>query len=341
MRALILAGGSGTRFWPLSRTKMPKQLVQLWGGKSMLRHTVERLLPLGEENIWVVAGSNLDSATMEASALPKSQHVFEPCARNTCAAIALGCNTLDPDEIVAIIPSDHYIRDNAAFLDTLRKAEEVARAGYIVTIGIEPTRPETGFGHIKKGLAVDGAFAVEAFVEKPPFPVAVEYTQSGEYLWNAGIFVFRVSTFFAELERQQPDMYAAFVAMRAEPTKLAELFAGVTNISIDYAVMERAQRIAVVPGNFGWSDVGHWAALDEVLEPDQDGNVVSENAVTIDTTNSIVFSNQDHRVVAVVGMDGVVVADTSEGILVIPRERAQDVRLVVERLKASGRHDLV
>ncbi|MEZ4460197.1 MAG: sugar phosphate nucleotidyltransferase [bacterium] len=337
MRALILAGGSGTRFWPVSRSSHPKQLVSLWGDKSMLAHTIERVASWGRENVFVIAGESLRDATIAASGLPDAQHFFEPTARNTCAAIVLGCVHLDDDDIVAVMPSDHFVRDDAGFRAALASAEPLARAGFIVTIGIEPTRPETGFGYIRVGEAVDGGSRVRQFVEKPTLDRAIEYLAQGDYLWNAGIFVFRVGTFLEELERQKPEMAASAARMRVSPQTIPDEFPKMESISVDYAVMENARNMAVIPGRFGWSDVGHWAALDEVQTADTQGNVASQNTIVIDTSDSIVFSNQPHRIVAVVGMTGVVVADTEDATLVIPRSKAQDVRKVVDALKASGR----
>ncbi len=343
MRALILAGGSGTRFWPLSRAAQPKQLVSLWGGKPMIRHTIERVLSWGENNVFVVSGLGLKDATIEAAGLPESQFVFEPAARNTCAAIALGCMNLDPSDIVAVMPSDHFVRDVAKFRNTLEFAENLAENGSIVTLGIEPTRPETGFGYIQAGKALTSddsagfvANEVNAFVEKPSHDKALEYLAEGGYFWNAGIFVFRVDTFFAELARQKPEMAASFDRMRKNPSLIATEFPKVEKISVDYAVMEQAKRMAVVPANFGWSDVGHWAALDEVSTVDSNDNIVTGEVHLFETSGSVVYAAQPNKVVTVLGMKDVVIADTPDALLVIPRGRAQDVKTIVEALQREG-----
>lgn len=343
MRALILAGGSGTRFWPVSRAQTPKQLVALWGGKSMIRHTVERVLPWGEHNVFIVCGTPLLAATREAAGLDDTQMVAEPAARNTCAAIALGCLNLAPDDVVAVMPSDHFVRDVPRFRETLEQARGYAEQGFIVTIGIEPTRPETGFGYIRTGAPIPGGEGkhVDSFVEKPDRQTALFYLADGGYVWNAGIFVFKVATFFDELRRQKPQMADAFDDMRNHPEHVETHFPTVQSISVDYAIMENAQKMAVIPANFGWSDVGHWAALDEVSDVDANGNVTSGDVLVHDTRNSVVFSNVPGRFVAVVGMDGVVVADTPDALLVIPREKAQDVRKVVDHLTHAGRTDRI
>lgn len=346
MRALILAGGSGTRFWPLSRASQPKQLVSLWGGKPMIRHTIERVLAWGDHNVFVVSGLGLKDVTIEAAGLPESQFVFEPAARNTCAAIALGCLNLAPSDVVAVMPSDHFVRDVSKFQQLLSFAETLAESGSIVTLGIEPTRPETGFGYIRAGeiLPQHGtpsmkAHEVSAFVEKPSQEVALEYLADGNYFWNAGIFVFRVDTFFAELARQKPEMAASFDRMRQDPALIAREFPKVEKVSVDYAVMEGANRMAVIPANFGWSDVGHWAALDEVSTVDSHDNIVSGQARLFDTSNSVVYASQLNKVVAVLGMKDVVVADTPDALLVMPRNRAQDVKTIVESLQNEGLAD--
>ncbi len=346
MRALILAGGSGTRFWPLSRASQPKQLVPLWGGKPMIRHTIERVLPWGENNVFVISGLGLKDATIAASGLPEAQFVFEPAARNTCAAIALGCLNLAPSDIVAVMPSDHFVRDVVKFRQLLEFAETLAESGSIVTLGIEPTRPETGFGYIRAGatLPADGpssmkAHEVGAFVEKPNQETALEYLADGNYFWNAGIFVFRVDTFFAELARQKPGMAASFERMRQDPTIIATEFPAVEKISVDYAVMEGAKSMAVIPANFGWSDVGHWAALDEVSSVDSDNNIVTGQARLFETSGCVVYASQPNKIVAVLGMKDVVVADTPDALLVIPRDRAQDVKTIVESLQKEGLGD--
>ncbi len=344
MIAVILAGGSGTRFWPLSRKAQPKQLVDLFGDAPMIRHTVRRVAELADHTL-VVTGDALLEATKAAAGLPDSAFVVEPAARNTAPAIALAAVVARErfgDEPIAVLPSDHYIADEPGFRDRLRDAQRLAEDRWIVTLGIRPTRPETGYGYIRAGeQSVGAGFQVDRFVEKPDVATALEYLASGNYLWNAGIFVFRPSALLAELERQKPEMYSEIsriadsLATDDSAAVIAEVFPQLERVSIDYAVMEGAQRIAVVPADVGWSDVGHWAALESVLPRDSDGNVTEGRTVLIDVEDSVVF-NRTAGVTAVLGMRDVVVVHTDDAVLVLPRDRAQDVRQIVAALEASG-----
>ncbi len=349
MIAVVLAGGSGTRFWPLSREARPKQLIHLYGGKSMLEHTISRLKGLvPKDRVLVVCGEALLQATQdELPFLDRSNFLTEPVARNTAPAVGLAAAVAARrwgDEVIAVLPSDHYVRDPAGFQARLGEASDAAEAGRIVTLGIKPTRPETGYGYIRyapMNALTDHAFGVEEFVEKPNFETAVGYLNSGDYVWNAGIFVFRPSAMLAEFERQRPEMYArlqriadAWGTPEASDV-LAREFARMESISVDYAIMENAENVAVVPTDVGWSDVGHWGAVDSVLGADGAGNLVEGGVLAIDTRDSLLFDDTD-GITAVVGLDGVVVVRTADAVLVIPRHRAQDVRLVVEALKAQG-----
>lgn len=349
MIAVILAGGSGTRFWPLSREASPKQLIHLYGGKSMLEHTISRLRGLvPKDRVLVVCGERLlDATQQEISFLDRSNFLTEPVARNTAPAVGLAAAVAASrwdDEVVAVLPSDHYVRDEQGFRARLAEAEEAATHGYIVTLGITPTRPETGYGYIRYApldMVTDEAHRVEEFVEKPNFETAVGYLESGDYVWNAGIFVFRPSTMLAEFERQQPAMFQGLqrIAQAWDTPEahhvLGREFAQMKSISVDYAIMEHARNVAVLPTSVGWSDVGHWAAVDSVLNADDNGNLVHGGVVAIDTRDSLMFDTTD-GVMAVVGLDGVVVVRTDDAVLVIPRHRAQDVRLVVQALKSAG-----
>lgn len=342
MYALILAGGSGTRFWPLSRPERPKQLIRLFGNGPMIRETVDRLEGLiPKSHIRIICGEKLGKVTMEASGIPPQGGIFEPMARNTCAAIALGAVSVlkeAGDEVVVVMPSDHFVRDTKGFQSLLSQAAELANQGHIVTLGIEPTRPETGFGYIRSGNDFGTYRKVDAFVEKPNLETALEYLNDDRFLWNAGIFIFRPSTLLAELKRQKPAIFEAFVriqnALRTpeEATVIRSEFESMESISIDYAVMENAQSLLVLPANVGWSDVGHWAAIPEVRDADQNNNVIDARAILIDTKDTIVVSEDHRRTIALLGLEGLVVVDTPDALLILPRDRAQDVRLVVEAL---------
>ena len=317
--AVILAGGSGTRFWPLSRAKKPKQFLALATDKALIAETYARVEPIADA-IWVVCGKDHEAAVK--AAVPRARVVVEPKAKNTAPAIALACRAVqadDPQATLAILPSDHHIARPDAFRDALRHAEQVAQSGALVTIGIKPTRPETGYGYIRKGA---GEVAVEAFVEKPDLATAQKYLNDAAYFWNAGIFVFRADAMLSALDRHG----------------LGSDFDKMPAISIDYGVMEREERIAMVPGDFGWSDVGSFAALPEVRALDARGNAISGDAIAVDCDDCVVLS-EGGRLVAAVGVAGLCIVDAGDALLVVPRDRAQDVRAVVEALKAKGRAD--
>lgn len=349
MIAVILAGGSGTRFWPLSRRSRPKQLIHLYGNKSMLEQTIARLgdkVPTGQ--VLVVCGEHLLEATQQAVPfLQRDNFIVEPTARNTAPAVGLAAAISMRrfgDEVIAVFPSDHYVRDTDGFRAALDDAVEVAEQDFIVTLGITPNRPETGYGYIRYApldQITESAHRVAEFVEKPNFETAVGYLQSGDYVWNAGIFVFKPSAMLREFERQCPAMYARLTAIAdawATPQYdevLRKQFAEIESISVDYAIMENAVDVAVVPTSVGWSDVGHWAAIDAVLDPDDDGNLLDGHVVAIDTRDSAILNTTD-GVTAVLGMNGIVVVRTDDAVLVVPRHRTQEVRHIVDALNRQG-----
>ncbi|MFW5968361.1 MAG: mannose-1-phosphate guanylyltransferase [Persicimonas sp.] len=345
MISVILAGGSGTRFWPLSRRDRPKQLVALWDDTPMIRATVERVEQVSDgDRVFVVLGDHLVDATREV--LEETTFIVEPCARNTAPAIGLAAIHAQKrfgDEPIAIFPADHFIGGIEDFERCLHLADKRARDGDIVTLGIRPTRPETGYGYIRFEGGAPGsdelvARPVDEFVEKPTRRIAREYVASGDYVWNSGMFVFTPSTLFGEMERQLPEMHEAMMAIgeaigtEREDEVTRERFAALEGISIDYGIMEGAESVAVIPATFSWSDVGHWAALDEVRPTDDDGNVVEANAHLVDVRDSVVFSENDDRLIAACGLEGMVVVDTPDALLVIPKERAQDVKQIVHDL---------
>ena len=349
LHAVVIAGGSGTRFWPLSRQAHPKQLLNLSGQDTLLHATFARVAPLVPAQRWwmVVGAHHAEGCRRAAPEVAQGQGLVEPQARNTAPAIALAALHLahrDPEAIMAVLPADHHVADGAAFCAALQKAVEVAKTGRIATLGIRPTHAETGFGYISQGEQtpdVSGAYAVARFCEKPDKATAESFLQAGTYLWNAGIFVMRARTYLDEVDCQLPELHAKLAAVGDAigtfdyALRLEEAYAEIKGISIDYGVMEGAKAAAVVPVQCGWSDVGSWNALGAVVQEDGDGNVVRGQTVLHETKNSVVYGTED-AVVAVVGMDGVVVVHTPDATLVLPKDRAQDVRKVIERLQDAA-----
>jgi mannose-1-phosphate guanylyltransferase len=349
LHVVVVAGGSGTRFWPLSRKSRPKQLLDLDGRGPLLSQTFSRVRSLAPPSAWwMVVGSAYAQACRDCvPEIPTGQVLVEPFGRNTAPAIGLAAAHLErlfPDALFVALASDHHIRDDAAWAQALKCAAAVAEKGGIATVGLNPTHAETGYGYIQRGDAdkdVNGAYRVVRFCEKPDRARAEEFLRSGDYLWNASVFVMRPATFFAELSRQKPLMARAFkrvqsaIGTREYETVLREVYSQLESISIDYAVMEHAQQVTVVPVQCGWSDVGSWAALGAVRERDGDGNVKAGHIVAMDSRDCVLYASSDH-VVAVVGMSGVVVAHTPDATLVLPASRAQDVRSIVEQLERQG-----
>ena len=352
--AVIMAGGAGTRFWPASRALRPKQLLPLAGAENetLLAATVRRLSPLvREDHVVVVTGEHLAEATARAvPGVPASQILREPAARNTAPCIAWANATiagLDPDAVVMVLPSDHFIADEPGFQRVLARAGASAERGRVTTVGVVPTRPETGYGYIEVGDALDPADAgdgatraVARFVEKPDRARAESFVAAGpsRYLWNAGMFFFRVRDMAALLERHLPGVASGVARMGDDPALVREVFPTLESISIDHGVMEKAEGLAVVPGDFGWNDVGSWQSAWELAGRDPAGNATAAGDVVIDGKNNLVRSlGSTKKTIALVGVSDLVVVETDDAILVIPRERAQDVRLVVDALKQSGR----
>jgi len=343
---VIMAGGSGTRFWPLSRRARPKQFLALTGAKTMIAETFERLDGLAAlADSFVVCGAlHAGPAARLVKGLPRANVLVEPEARNTAPAIALACahvSRRNPSGVMVVMPSDQHVADPRAFRVALKAAIEVAQSGQIVTLGIKPTRPETGYGYIQVGAPLQPpASRVARFVEKPDLETAKRYLSGGDYLWNAGIFVFRVDVMLAAFAKLMPELSAALQALRpALGTKkyagaLKKQFPKMPATSIDYGVAEKASNIAVVRADCGWSDVGSFSALPELRPLDERGNVVEGRAFVIDSSGCVVLGRK--RPLAVVGMTDVVVIDAGDAVLVLPKHKAQDVRKVVEALKAAG-----
>ncbi|HEX7815232.1 mannose-1-phosphate guanylyltransferase/mannose-6-phosphate isomerase [Dyella sp.] len=350
---LILSGGSGTRLWPVSRKNLPKQFLSLSGEGTLFQQTVSRTRLLPEVAAPIVVASEdhrfLAAEQLQEMRVPNASIILEPLPRNTAPAIALGAlHALerDPDALLLVLPADHLIGDTDSFSDAVKRALPSAQAGWLVTFGIRPERPETGFGYIRRTDAIDAdAFRVGQFVEKPNAEKARTYLDDGGYDWNSGMFLFKASRYLEELGEHAPAMLEAvkqaYAGHQADLDFIridAEAFAKVPDNSIDYAVMEKTQRAAVVPVSCAWSDIGSWSALWLTGERDDQGNLREGDTIAVKTRNSLLRSH-DRHLIATVGVDDLIVVSTPDATLVAHRDAAQDVKQVVDELKASGRSE--
>ena len=353
--AAIMAGGIGTRLWPLSRQARPKQALQLIGGRTMFQLAIDRLAPLfPADHILVVTGQkHAEILRPQVPELPDENFVIEPEGRDSGPAVGLGAIHLhrrDPEAVMAMLTADHFIANVERFRAILAAAEKTARAGKIVTLGIEPEFASTGYGYVQKGEPLgqfDGfeAFTAVRFTEKPDPATANAFFESGRYSWNSGMFIWRVDRLLLEFQRQRPTIYEQLMAIAEalgtpdEARVLTEVWPRIAKISIDYAIMEGASDVAVIPVDIGWSDVGSWATLLDVIPGDEKGNVVSGEHLVIDTTRTLVRG--EDRLVVTIGLKDMIIVDTENALLVCPKDRAQDVKAVVDRLKREGRNDLL
>lgn len=348
---VIMAGGGGTRFWPISRQETPKQLLNLSGEDTLINETIDRVNKLScKENLFVVTNKKQVEPLKETTKnrLLTQNILVEPDARNTSAAIGYAAFNImkkHGDGIMCIYPADHHIKYEEEFLNVLNRAIKVAEeSDKIVTIGIKPTFPSTGYGYINfdKGETV-GQFSHEVieFVEKPKYNKALQYLESGRYLWNSGMFVWKVSKVLEDFKRYLPKLYdkleelSEYMSTDKELEMIEKIYPTIPSISVDYGIMERSNDVVVVPGDFGWNDVGSWDVLGSIFPTDDQGNIRRGETIAIDTQNSVVYS--DEKLVTAVGIKDLIVVSTEDAVMVCPKDRAQDVKSIVEELKEQNK----
>jgi mannose-1-phosphate guanylyltransferase len=353
MYILILAGGVGTRLWPHSRSELPKQLLPLTGDKTMVQTTVDRIRPIvPAENIFFATNQEYGQIIAEQIPdVPRQNILAEPSAKNTAPCIglaALHMQRLDPNAVMVSLHADHHIIDEEGFRQALLAAEEVAQEGYLVTLGIKPDQPETGYGYVERGEVLGtyndySVYRVNRFLEKPDLETAESFVSSGKHYWNSGIFIWKLSTLMAAFELHTPKLFRQFSEIdqaigTGDP--IAPAWEEIDPVSIDVGIMEQAEKVAVIPTDFGWNDVGSWAAIYDVAEQDDNRNVLrGDNIVVVDTKGSYIRGHD--RFIAVVGLDDVIVVQTEDALLVCARDKAQDVKEVVKWLQAQERDDLL
>lgn len=356
LHTVIMAGGSGVRFWPQSRRHRPKQLLNIVGDKTMIRATVDRVTQVTPfDRIMIVTGiRHSERIKKQIPEMPESAIVAEPVGRNTAPCVALAAYKLakkDPEAIMVVLPADHLITKEDSFRSTLKAAAKLAAdTGELITFGIVPDRPETGYGYIQLGPRIAefnglSAYRVERFVEKPDIMTAQSYLQHGNYLWNSGMFIWKVSSIIEALQRYLPVVSKAMESLTPsfdtpdESKAIAEVYEFLPDISIDYGVMERADNVLVVPVDVGWNDVGSWTSLQDVWNTDEDGNAIKGKFLSLNAKGCVVSSPQ--KLTALVGVEDLIVVDTPDAILVCRKDKAQDIKQLQQLLEKHGYQGLL
>jgi len=345
--AVIMAGGVGSRFWPRSKERTPKQLLKIFGERTMIQDTVVRLDGIiKKENIFIITNKvQKNEIVNQLPQLPEENIIEEPFGRNTAACIGLASIIIEKkskDGVTIILPADHIIKDVEAFHSTLKRASSFAyNSNGLVTIGIKPSRPETGYGYIQidETVVEDEIFKVYTFAEKPNYATAVRFVESGDFFWNSGMFIWRVDAILGEIKQHMPELYEGLVTIKKDigtpqfESTLSNTYGLLRNISIDYGIMEKSQKVYLTKGEFAWSDVGSWEEVYQLSEKNEDGNAVFGNAFTQMTADSYIFS--PNKFSAVIGVENLIIINTDDALLVCRRDQAQEVKKIVDHLKIN------
>lgn len=350
MNALIMAGGVGARFWPKSRLKTPKHLLTIVNEKTMLENTIIRLDQLlGRQDIYIITNKEQKANITENIKDFREENIIsEPFGKNTAAAIGYGAVKMllkDPEAVMVVLPADHFIKNVNLFCDIINSAVEYCKKDpeALITIGIEPTHPETGYGYIQIGSEVKkGVFEVKSFAEKPNFDTAVRFIESGEFYWNSGMFIWKAETIMKNIQKYLPDLYENLMDLKKalinndSDSVIERIYSEMRSISIDYGVMESAENVKVLLGNFGWSDVGSWYEIYRLKEKDAKSNVVDcDKFIAIDTESCLISSDNQEKLITCIGLRDLAVIDTKDSLLITPLSRSQDVKELVDKIKAN------